>query len=351
MRRALELAERGWGHTAPNPLVGAVLVRDGEVVGEGWHAVYGGPHAEVAALNAAGERARGATMYVTLEPCAHTGKTPPCTDAVLAAGVRRVVAAVADPNPTARGGAKKLRKAGVEVTLGVLEAQAREQNHIYFHGADFLRPFVTLKLALSREGTIADADRKPRWLTGAAARREVHRLRAGHDAIAVGLGTVLADDPQLTVRDVPLPRKPPVRVVFSRGGKLPLTSRLVATAREVPVILFALRIGGEQRAALSAAGVEVLEVRDIHEGLLELASRGIRSVLLEGGARIAGAALRAGVVDRIVMFQTGVELGPGGLLPFAFAPPELVAPGEKWKLVRQENLGDDVMTVYAPSGM
>ncbi len=351
MRRALELAERGWGHTAPNPLVGAVVVRDGGIVGEGYHAVFGGPHGEVVALQNAGEKARGATLYVTLEPCAHTGKTPPCTEAVLAAGVRRVVAAVEDPNPMARGGAKKLRKAGIDVTLGVLEAEAREQNVIYFHGAEFYRPFVTLKLAVSREGALAEESRVPRWLTGEEARREVHRLRAGHDAIAVGLGTALADDPLLTVRDAPPPRKPPVRVVFSRGGKLSRSSRLVATARDVPVILMVMRIEAEQRTALSAAGVTVLEVRDLNDGLLELAARGIRSVLLEGGARIAGAALRAGAVDRIVMFETKVELGPEGVKAFAFAPPELAAPGPKWKVVRQAHLGDDSMTVYAPSGM
>ena len=351
MRRALGLAERGWGHVAPNPMVGAVVVKDGVVVGEGYHAEYGGPHAEVFALKEAGERARGATLYVTLEPCAHTGKTPPCTEAIRAAGVARVVAAVVDPNPTARGGAKKLRKAGVQVALGALEAEARELNHIYFHGAEFYRPFVTLKLAVSREGAIADGSRTPRWLTGDEARREVHRLRAGHDAIAVGLGTAIADDPRLTVREVPAPRKPPARVVFSRGGKLPAGSQLVATARDVPVILIAVRIDPEHRSALTAAGVSVLEVRDLNDGLLELASRGIRSVLLEGGARIAGAALRAGSVDRIVMFQTEAELGPDGLQAFAFTPADLVAPGPKWKILRQEKLGADVMTIYSPSGL
>jgi diaminohydroxyphosphoribosylaminopyrimidine deaminase/5-amino-6-(5-phosphoribosylamino)uracil reductase len=351
MRRALELAERGWGHVAPNPLVGAVVVQQGTIVGEGHHAAWGGPHAEVVALEQAGERARGATLYVTLEPCAHTGKTPPCTDAILAAGIRRVVAAVEDPNPTARGGAKKLRKAGLHVTLGALADDARELNVIYFHGAEFYRPFVTLKLALSREGTIADKARTPRWLTGADARREVHRLRAGHDAIGVGLGTAIADDPQLTVRDAPAPRRPPIRVVFSRGGKLPPDSRLVMTAREIPVFLLAVRIDPEQRATLTRAGVTVLEVRDFSDGLLELASRGVRSVLLEGGARITGAALRAGAVDRIVMFQTPVSLGPDGLHPFAFTPVELAVPGPKWKLLREQQLGADLMTVYAASGM
>lgn len=351
MRRALELAERGWGHTAPNPMVGAVVVRDGTVVAEGHHAEFGGPHAEVVALQAAGEAARGSTLYVTLEPCAHTGKTPPCTDAIIAAGVRRVVAAVADPNPEARGGARKLQRAGIDVTLGVCEAEARELNAIFFHGAEFYRPFVTLKLALSSEGAIANAARSPRWLSGDEARREVHRLRAGHDAIGVGLGTVEADDPQLTVREWPAPRRSPTRVVFSRAGRLPLSSHLVATAREVPVILLAVRIDPTHRSSLVAAGVQVLEVRDLNNGLLELAERGLRSLLLEGGARIAGAALRADVVDRIVMFQTPVELGADGLRAFAFTPSELAAPGVKWKVVRQRQLGDDIMTVYAPTGM
>ena len=188
-------------------------------------------------------------------------------------------------------------------------------------------------------------------MTGTEARREVHRLRAGHDAIAIGLGTAVADDPQLTVREGPVPRRPPVRVVFSRGGKLPRSSRLVATARELPVILLVMRIEPEQRAALTEAGVLIIEVRDLNEGLLELAARGVRSVLLEGGARIAGAALRAGSVDRIVMFQTSVELGPDSLPAFAFAPADLVAPGPKWKIVRQQQMGDDFMTVYAPTGM
>src|SRR5215204_848384 len=189
MRQALALAERGWGQTAPNPMVGAVVVRGGELVGEGWHAHFGGPHAEIEALRAAGERARGATLYVTLEPCNHFGKTPPCTDAILAAGVRRVVAASADPSPVARGGADRLREAGVAVVLGVEEVAARELNAPFFHALSSDRSFVQLKLALSLDGAIADHSRKPGWLTGEAARREVHRMRAGSDAVAVGIGT------------------------------------------------------------------------------------------------------------------------------------------------------------------
>src|SRR5688500_3271295 len=206
MRRALVLARQGWGQTAPNPMVGAVVVRGGVVVGEGYHARYGGDHAEVAALRAAGLLARGATVFVTLEPCTHFGKTPPCADALVAAGVSRVVAATRDPSPAARAGADRLRDGGIEVVTGVEERAARELNAPFFHAFGSDRPWVTLKLAVSIDGAITDATRTAGWFTGPESRREVHRLRAGSDAVAVGSGTVIADDPELTVRDFPAPR-------------------------------------------------------------------------------------------------------------------------------------------------
>jgi diaminohydroxyphosphoribosylaminopyrimidine deaminase / 5-amino-6-(5-phosphoribosylamino)uracil reductase len=236
MRRAITLAEQGWGQTAPNPMVGAVVVREGAIVGEGWHTRYGEAHAEVEALRSAGERARGATMFVTLEPCNHHGRTPPCTEAILAAGIRRVVIAVADPNPVAAGGAERLREGGVDVAIGLGEKSARELNAAFFHSFAVDRPFVQLKLALSLDGAMADHTRHQGWLTGDQARMEVHRLRAGADAVAVGIGTALADDPLLTVRGFTPPRVPPVRVVFDTSARLPLTSRLVQTAREIPVV-------------------------------------------------------------------------------------------------------------------
>src|SRR5579862_5155051 len=248
MARALALAELGWGQTAPNPMVGAVLVRDGEIVGEGYHARYGGDHAEIVALRMAGERARGATLYVTLEPCAHHGKTPPCADAIVRAGVARVVAAAQDPNPVAAGGAAKLLAAGVEFELGVDEPAARELNAPFFHAATSTRPWVTLKLGVSLDGAIADRDGHSKWITNTASRRETHRLRAGSDAIAVGIGTVLADDPALTVRDAPAPRVPPTRVVFDRSARLPHDSQLARTAREVPVIVVTARPAPELEA-------------------------------------------------------------------------------------------------------
>ncbi|MDQ2768780.1 MAG: bifunctional diaminohydroxyphosphoribosylaminopyrimidine deaminase/5-amino-6-(5-phosphoribosylamino)uracil reductase RibD, partial [Gemmatimonadota bacterium] len=239
MRRALELARMGWGQTAPNPMVGAVVVRNGEIVGEGHHTRFGAAHAEIEALRVAGARAESATVYVTLEPCAHEGKTPPCANALVAARVARVVIAVCDPNPAAAGGAEVLRAAGIAVTTGVVESEARELNAPFFHSFTETRPWITLKLAVSLDGALADATGRSRWITGDESRRTVHEMRAGSDAIGVGIGTVLADDPSLTVRDAPAPRVPPSRVVFDRAARLPATSTLAKTARDVPTIVVA----------------------------------------------------------------------------------------------------------------
>src|SRR3989440_8823130 len=235
MERALDLARRGWGRVAPNPLVGAVVLAGDDVVAEGYHAEYGGPHAEVVALEAAGARARGTTLVVNLEPCAHHGKTPPCTDAILAAGVARVVAAISDPDPQAQGGAAVLRAKGVIVSIGLLaEAAAALNAPFLFAREQAERPFVALKLATSIDGRIADAAGSSQWVSGEAAREHVHWLRAGFDAIAVGGTTALRDNPQLTVRGAVAPRRPPVRVVFDRRAMLNLGVQLVSTAREVP---------------------------------------------------------------------------------------------------------------------
>jgi len=348
MRQALALARRGWGRTAPNPLVGAVLVRDGEVVGEGHHAMYGGDHAEVVALRAAGDRARGATAYVTLEPCAHHGKTPPCADALIGAGVGRVVVATADPSPTAAGGLARLRGAGIETVVGVEEAAARELNAAFFHALQSDRPWVTLKLAVSLDGAIAGRDGSG-WLTGRASQREVHHLRAGSDAVAVGMGTVLADDPLLTVRDHERPRVAPVRVVFDRSARTPLTSRLVQTARETPVVIVAEHPDLARAAALASAGVEVVTVASLGEGLQALRARGIRALMVEGGARLAGALLTAAAVDRLVIFQAPCVLGAGALGAFAFAPARTPTDAFRLPVIERRTLDDDLMTVYACS--
>ena len=350
MRRALALAERGWGQTAPNPMVGAVVVRDGAVVGEGWHARYGGPHAEVDALRQAGERARGATLYVTLEPCNHHGKTPPCTDAILAAGVRRVVAACEDSTAVAKGGAGRLRDAGVDVLLGVEEAAARELNAPFFHALHSDRPFVQLKLALSLDGGIADSSRLPGWLTGEAARREVHRLRAGADAIAVGIGTALADDPELTVRHAPPPRVPPTRVVFDTSARLPRTSKLVRSASDVPVLVICWAPEPAHAAALEHTGVTLLHAATSRDALVALREHGVRSLLVEGGATLASALVQEALVDRLIIFRAPLVLGGGALNAFSAVPPARAEAAPRWRLLRTLRFEDDEMSVYAPPG-
>jgi diaminohydroxyphosphoribosylaminopyrimidine deaminase / 5-amino-6-(5-phosphoribosylamino)uracil reductase len=348
MRQALALARRGWGRVAPNPLVGAVVVRDGEVVGEGYHAVYGGDHAEVVALRAAGERAQGATVYVTLEPCAHHGKTPPCADALIAAGVRRVVVATLDPDPQAAGGVARLRAAGIETTVGADEDAARELNAPFLHAYRSDRPWVTLKLAVSIDGAIAGRDGGG-WLTGRASQREVHHLRAASDAVAVGVGTVLADDPMLTVRDFPAPRVAPARVVFDRTARTPVTSRLVRSARDTPLVIAAERPDAARAAALADAGADIVVAPSIDEALRALRARGIRALLVEGGAQVAGALLTHAAVDRLVIFQAPCVLGAGSLGAFAFAPARTPATASRLPIVERRTLDDDLMTVYACS--
>jgi diaminohydroxyphosphoribosylaminopyrimidine deaminase/5-amino-6-(5-phosphoribosylamino)uracil reductase len=348
MRRALTLAARGWGQTAPNPMVGAVVVRDGVVVGEGWHTRHGEAHAEVEALRAAGERARGATLYVTLEPCNHHGKTPPCTEAILGAGVRRVVAAVEDPNPVAGGGIERLRSNGVDVQVGEAEGPARELNAAFFHALESDRPFVPLKLALSLDGALADGTRRPGWLTGPESRAEVHRLRAGSDAVAVGIGTALADDPLLTVRDVTPPRVPPTRIVFDTSARLPLDSRLVRSAREAPVLVVCWAPDPAHAAALAHAGVELLHAASLSHALRGLRARGIRSLLVEGGAGLASAVLQEAHVDRLIIFRAPILLGGGSLNAFGGMPPVTIDGAPRWRIVDSRRFGDDEMTVYTP---
>jgi diaminohydroxyphosphoribosylaminopyrimidine deaminase / 5-amino-6-(5-phosphoribosylamino)uracil reductase len=352
MRRALELAPRGWGRTAPNPLVGCVIVRDGRVIGEGWHAEYGGPHAEVAALRQAGDAAAGATAYVTLEPCSHHGKTPPCTGALIAAGIRRVVFAAADPDSDAGGGAEVLRAAGIECVGGVEEAVAKDQNAIFFHSRSpvgAVRPFVALKLALSADAGIADAEGRAMWITGDEGRAETHRLRAGFDAVAVGIGTALADDPRLTVRGGVVPRIAPARVVFDRALRLPPTSELAATAGETPVIaVTAADASAAREASLTAAGVRVIRAPDGVERTLEtLREAGFRSMFVEGGASIASEFLRADVVDRLYLFYAPLFLGPEGLSPFASLESPPIAEAKRWRRIDTQAFGADTLITLA----
>jgi diaminohydroxyphosphoribosylaminopyrimidine deaminase / 5-amino-6-(5-phosphoribosylamino)uracil reductase len=332
MRRALDLAERGRGWVEPNPLVGAVVVRDGRAVGEGWHRRYGEAHAEVNALAEAGAAARGATLYVTLEPCCHHGKTPPCTDAVLRAGIARVVAALEDPFPQVAGqGAARLRAAGVAVDFGPGAAEARRQNAPYLKLLATGRPYVHAKWAMTLDGKIATRAGDSKWISNEASRRLVHALRGRVDAVVVGLGTVRADDPLLTARP-PGPRTPARVVLDSRGG-LPLTSRLVRTAREARVVVVtAGPLPPEREEELRAAGCEVLAVaadagRPAVPALLdELGRRRLTNVLVEGGSEVLGSFLDSGAIDEVHVFiAPRLAGGAGARTPMAGRGVEAIA--------------------------
>ncbi len=322
MRRALELAERGAGRVSPNPLVGAVVVKNGKVVAEGFHARFGGPHAEAAALARAGKRARGATLYVTLEPCAHHGKTPPCADAVRAAGVRRVVVAARDPNPEVAGrGIALLSAAGIRVEEGILAREAERQNAPYRRWRAAGVPFVTLKWAETEDGKIAGPRGRRIMISGVAARRSSHALRAQVDAILVGVGTALSDDPVLTARLVEAARQP-VRIVLDSRARLPLASRLVRTARKVPLWVVATpRASPARLARLSRAGCEVIVLPAVEGGVsleafLALAGRRqIQHLLVEGGASILRAFAGAGFADRVVCWISHRTIGKGLAAP------------------------------------
>jgi diaminohydroxyphosphoribosylaminopyrimidine deaminase / 5-amino-6-(5-phosphoribosylamino)uracil reductase len=262
--------------------------------------------------------------------------------------VRRVVAACADPSPVARGGADRLRDAGLEVTLGVEESAARELNAAFFHGLASDRPFVQLKLALSLDGAMADHSRQPGWLTGELARREVHRLRAGCDAVAVGIGTVLADDPELTVRHAPPPRVAPTRVVFDTSARLPRASKLAQTASQLPVIVVCWAPEPAHAAALEHTGVTLLHAATSLDALVALRERGVRSLLVEGGSTLASAFVQEALVDRLIIFRAPLVLGSGALNAFGSMPPSRAGDAPRWRLLRTQRFEDDEMSVYAP---
>ncbi|HKV71244.1 MAG TPA: bifunctional diaminohydroxyphosphoribosylaminopyrimidine deaminase/5-amino-6-(5-phosphoribosylamino)uracil reductase RibD [Gemmatimonadales bacterium] len=347
MSRALDLALSGWGRVAPNPLVGAVILQDGQPLAEGWHAEFGGPHAEVVALKAAGHRARGSTLVVNLEPCKHQGKTPPCVDAILEAGVRRVVAATRDPDREAGGGLERLRQAGVDVDLGMQAAAAASLNAAFLHARlEKKRPFVALKLATSVDGRIADHAGRSQWVSGEAARDYVHWLRAGYDAIAVGGTTALRDNPRLTVRGAVTPRKPPVRVVFDRRAMLNPTVSLVQTAREIPTWVMASPDAPANNASvLDANGVRVFRPFDLPAGLEELRGAGIQSVLCEGGGALGAKLLSLGLVDRLYWIQAPFWLGNGGVPAFPDVLDVDIDQAPRWIPVERKALGADTLLV------
>ena len=316
MRHALALAERALGGTAPNPAVGCVIVKDERVVGRGWTQPGGRPHAEVVALTEAGEQAHGATAYVTLEPCAHQGETPPCANALIAAGVARVVAAVQDPDPRVSGkGIAMLWDAGVQVATGVLEKEAADLNAGFFLRSEN-RPLVTLKVAQSLDGKTATVSGQSQWITGPEARRFGHLLRAKHDAILVGIETTLADDPALTCRIKGLEDRSPIRVVLDSRLRLAESSKLAQTARQIPTLVFTT---AESGGKLEACGVEVIRTAkdargrpDIGALLNDLAKRGVTRLLVEGGAAVHAAFLDRGFADRLEIFRAPIVLGASG---------------------------------------
>lgn len=311
MKLALELAAMARGRTSPNPMVGAVVVKDNNIIGKGYHKKAGTPHAEVHALKAAGADAKGATIYVTLEPCSHVGRTPPCVDAILKAGISRVVAAMTDPNPLVAGrGLEKLRQAGVEVVSGVLESEARHLNEKFLKFITTKRPFVLLKAAMTLDGKIATHTGDSRWVTGEQSRGYVHQLRDEYDAIMVGIGTVLADDPALTTRLADKTGQDPIRIIVDSEGRLPLDARVLTQTSDAPTVVAVTdRAPAYKLGKLEAAGARILHVNqdeqgrvDLNQLMEQLGQREISSIMLEGGAGINSAALAAGIVDKVAMF-------------------------------------------------
>lgn len=355
MLRALRLASKGRGRTAPNPMVGAVLVRNGEVVGEGWHRQHGGPHAEIEALAAAGRRARGATLYVTLEPCAHHGKTPPCTEALIAAGVKRCVVALRDPHDIVNGrGLRRLRAAGIEVEVGLCADEAREQlgGYLLAHGAD--RPRVTWKAAASLDGRIADTHGRSKWITSSDARRRGHAMRAEADAIVVGANTARDDDPRLTAR-VGKHVVQPLRVVCDTTLRLPLSLKLFrAPLASGTVVACGPKAPASRLRALEARGVRVwrlpLSGRHVSPRAVarRLAAEGRHEVLLEGGAMLGGAWLRESLVDRIALFVAPRLLGDG--LPWLSGKGWALDQAPQGRIVSIERAGADALLFVAVGG-
>jgi diaminohydroxyphosphoribosylaminopyrimidine deaminase/5-amino-6-(5-phosphoribosylamino)uracil reductase len=356
MQLALTLGRRGQGRTWPNPAVGAVVVKDGVVVGRGWTQPGGRPHAEPEALRRAGEAARGATLYVTLEPCSHVGKSPPCADAIMAAGIARVVSAIEDPNPEVAGqGHARLRAAGISVEIGLGAVEAAHDHAGHFRRVRDKRPQVFLKLAVSSDDKIGAAGRKPVAISGEAAKARVHLLRAQCDAILVGIGTVLADDPLLTCRLPGMEAQSPVRVVLDRSLRIPGTSRLVHSARETPLWVMTSSLSEAPAAMkLGAAGAHVIRVAttatppglDLAAVLRALSEKGITRLLVEGGARVASSFVAAGLVDEVWLLRAPDAVGTDGIAALDTLPLTAITQSPAFKRSASETLQKDVLTIY-----
>jgi diaminohydroxyphosphoribosylaminopyrimidine deaminase/5-amino-6-(5-phosphoribosylamino)uracil reductase len=355
MQLALALGRRGLGRTWPNPAVGAVVVKDGVIVGRGWTQPGGRPHAEPVALAQAGEAARGATLYVTLEPCSHVGKSPPCTDAVIAAGIARVVSSIEDPNPEVAGqGHAKLRNAGIAVDIGLGAAEAAHDHAGHFRRIRERRPHVILKLAVSSDDKIAAAGHQPVAISGEAAKARMHLLRAQCDAILVGIGTVLSDDPLLTCRLPGMQARSPVRLVLDRSLRIPATSRLVHSARSTPLWVMTSSLAEAPAAArLGSAGAQVIRLAstpqaglDLAEMLRALAERGITRLLVEGGARVASSFVAAGLADEFWLLRGREAVGADGIAALDALPLGAITASPAFRVRASESLGTDTLTVY-----
>lgn len=354
MQLALTLGRRGLGRTWPNPAVGSVVVKDGVVLGEAWTHEGGRPHAETQALAQAGEAARGATLYVTLEPCSHHGKTPPCADAIVAAGVARVVSAMDDPNPEVAGqGHARIRAAGITLDVGMCADEARRDHAGHIRRITDGRPYVTLKLALSADDKIGAAGRRPFQITGEEVRSRVHMFRAQSDAILVGIGTALADNPQLTCRLPGMETRSPVRVILDRHLRLPPSSYLAKTARQHPLWIFA-GPGSEPSSAtlLSAEGAEIIRTPvsergiDLAAMLQELGRRGVTRLMVEGGARVAASFVQAGLADEVWLYRGPVTIGEDGVAALDGMPLATVTQSPHYRVRASEALGRDTLTIY-----
>jgi len=354
MALALTLGRRGLGRTWPNPAVGAVIVKDGVIVGRGWTQPGGRPHAEIEAIRRAGTAARGATLYVTLEPCSHHGKSPPCADAVIAAGLSRVVSALEDPNPEVAGmGHARLRAAGISVDVGIGAQEARRDHAGHIRRMREGRPQVMLKLAVSADGKAGAAGRRPLAITGEAVRERVHLLRAQSDAVMVGIGTVLADDPLLTCRLPGMAACSPLRVVLDSALRLPLASRLAHGARETPVWVVAGPAASPEAAeALQARGVEILGAKasggrlDLADVLTLLAARGITRLMVEGGPTLAAAFVAADLVDEANLFQSSKLVGAAGIDALEGLPLAALTQSARLDCIARERIGVDMLAVF-----
>jgi diaminohydroxyphosphoribosylaminopyrimidine deaminase/5-amino-6-(5-phosphoribosylamino)uracil reductase len=357
MQLALTLGRRGLGRTWPNPAVGAVVVKDGVIVGRGWTRPGGRPHAEPVALAQAGDAARGATLYVTLEPCSHFGKSPPCTDAVITAGIKRVVSAIEDPNPEVAGqGHARLRAAGIAVDIRIGAAEAAHDHAGHFRRIRDKRPHVILKLAVSTDDNIAAAGRKPVAISGDAAKARMHLLRAQCDAVLVGIGTVLADDPLLTCRLPGMEAWSPVRVVLDSALRVPPTSRLVQSARATPLWVMTTSLGEAAAATmLGAAGAQVIRLAatstprrapNLSAVLRALAERGITRLLVEGGARVASSFVAAGLVDEFWLLRGESSIGAEGVAALDRLPLASITKSPSFHVRGSENLDKDTLTIY-----